>query len=405
MLHILFGKKIYFIATELGRYSGASQSALDIISSIASTGFNVTVVGNYKPNLVFPHFYGILDKIRWVPHFYSFPKFPNLTGFTSLYQVGAWIKYSLLSIYYTRLLKNENPELILINGFGALQKWSGVSEKLKHSRENTLLIVHESPGLFQQPYSPASLSWACETLKRFDKFVFVSSRSLEEWKKYIAVPAESSYYIPNCCNEEHISSIEKKSRPLVRKSLGLSAENFVILCVASLQHHKGQDIIVSQYEQILAKMPTALLIFIGPIVDNEWTRRFLNTIEATEKSQQILLLGPKANALEYIYAADLLVLPSRTEAMPRVILEAMALKTPVVASNVDGIPELIEHGKTGYLYSNNQPETMVGYISLLARDGETRQAMVNEAHYRYWSHFSRKNHRERFRVTLNEIMN
>ena len=67
-----------------------------------------------------------------------------------------------------------------------------------------------------------------------------------------------------------------------------------------------------------------------------------------EKRVEFILHQP--NAIEYIYAADVLLQPSQSEALPRKILEAMALKTPIVVSDVDGIPELVDNNGSAIFF-------------------------------------------------------
>ena len=61
------------------------------------------------------------------------------------------------------------------------------------------------------------------------------------------------------------------------------------------------------------------------------------------------LLGRRDDIPELLAAADALVLPSRSEGLPLVVMEAMASSTPVIATEVGGVPELLEHGVTAML--------------------------------------------------------
>jgi glycosyltransferase involved in cell wall biosynthesis len=61
---------------------------------------------------------------------------------------------------------------------------------------------------------------------------------------------------------------------------------------------------------------------------------------------------------EHLNELKLLVLPTRTDAVPTILLEAMACGTPVLATSIGGIPDLIEEGKTGFLLANGQPESI-----------------------------------------------
>ena len=75
--------------------------------------------------------------------------------------------------------------------------------------------------------------------------------------------------------------------------------------------------------------------------------------------EKVEYIHHQPNAIEYIYAADVLLQPSRSEALPRTILEAMALKTPIIASDVDGIPELVEDGMSAILFPLSDLDKMI----------------------------------------------
>lgn len=71
----------------------------------------------------------------------------------------------------------------------------------------------------------------------------------------------------------------------------------------------------------------------------------------------------------------LLVLPSLGEALPNVILEAMSVGTPVIATDVGSIPDVIEHGKTGFLLKPKDVDNLRKYILILLRDQRLWQEM------------------------------
>jgi glycosyltransferase involved in cell wall biosynthesis len=86
----------------------------------------------------------------------------------------------------------------------------------------------------------------------------------------------------------------------------------------------------------------------------------------------IELLGERGDVPELLAAADVFVLPSRSEGMPLSVLEAMAAGLPVVASRVGGVPELVRDGVTGTLVAPADPEALAAALSALAADAGAR---------------------------------
>jgi D-inositol-3-phosphate glycosyltransferase len=95
----------------------------------------------------------------------------------------------------------------------------------------------------------------------------------------------------------------------------------------------------------------------------------------------VLFLGKQAqDTLPYYYsAADMLIMPSYYESFGMVALEAMACGTPVVASQVGGLPYLVQNGRTGFVVPGGDPEALVEPLNRLMNDTELREKMGNQA--------------------------
>ncbi|MBM2852270.1 MAG: glycosyl transferase [Candidatus Nitrosotenuis sp.] len=85
-------------------------------------------------------------------------------------------------------------------------------------------------------------------------------------------------------------------------------------------------------------------------------------------------------AMQILKESSLIAIPSRMESLPQVIKEAFYLKTPVVATSVGGIPEIITHNENGILVPPNEPEKLVNAINDLLTNKELRDKLVEKAH-------------------------
>jgi glycosyltransferase involved in cell wall biosynthesis len=90
--------------------------------------------------------------------------------------------------------------------------------------------------------------------------------------------------------------------------------------------------------------------------------------------------------------------------MPRTILEAMASSLPIVSTNVDGIPELIEHKKDGYLYSPGDVQSLIDCVETLLTYPDIANKVSASARCKYVHNFSQKRHHERLDCILKEII-
>ncbi|MNJ62251.1 N,N'-diacetylbacillosaminyl-diphospho-undecaprenol alpha-1,3-N-acetylgalactosaminyltransferase [compost metagenome] len=82
--------------------------------------------------------------------------------------------------------------------------------------------------------------------------------------------------------------------------------------------------------------------------------------------------------------SDVMVLPSLQDNLPFSIMEAQLSETPIIASNAGGIPEMIEHGRTGLLFDNTNEEQLAERINKMMMDADLRQSIAKQASG--WAH-------------------
>ncbi|MBF0506641.1 MAG: glycosyltransferase [Nitrospirae bacterium] len=131
------------------------------------------------------------------------------------------------------------------------------------------------------------------------------------------------------------------SRDELRKKLNMPANFFYIAFVGALVERKGLRFFIQAIRELKTINIKALIVGDGALRDM--------VKSLARNDERFFMVGYQPNALEYIKASDLLVLPSFYEGLPNVVMEAMAVGTPVIATNVYGIPELIEDGINGKL--------------------------------------------------------
>jgi glycosyltransferase involved in cell wall biosynthesis len=163
------------------------------------------------------------------------------------------------------------------------------------------------------------------------------------------------------------NAVEIPKFNLIKKEMKnkLSLKNNIILTAGRLVPWKRFDDIIKSMPAILRKYPETKLLIIG---DGE---EKISLEEITKKlglEKNISFLGSlhHKQLLQYMYAADMFVLPSLYEGMSHVLLEAMACKTPVIATNVCGNKEIVEHKSNGILVKpKNTNELQKAIINLL----------------------------------------
>lgn len=154
-------------------------------------------------------------------------------------------------------------------------------------------------------------------------------------------------------------------RGCFKKKFNIPEDRKVILYLGRIHKIKGIDLLVRAYAQLTADMKpnNAVLVIAGP--DDGYLGETQALIKALRINDRVLLTGPLygKDKLQAYVDADVVVLPSRYETFPNVVLEAYACSKPVVASNVESISDIVLHGKTGFLFGPGDTQELARTIS------------------------------------------
>jgi glycosyltransferase involved in cell wall biosynthesis len=149
--------------------------------------------------------------------------------------------------------------------------------------------------------------------------------------------------------------LQPASRPLRR-----------VIMVANLRPEKGHDTLIEAAAALLPRFPEATFEFVGA---GPLQERLVARARTAGVSHACWFAGHCNDVARRLAAADIFVLPSRSEAFPNAVLEAMAAGLPIVASAVGGIPELISHERTGLLVPpGNAPVLAATLARLMSED-------------------------------------
>ncbi len=167
------------------------------------------------------------------------------------------------------------------------------------------------------------------------------------------IPDKKIIYFPNFTETE---SFEKQK----------NSDKKYILFIGGPWFLKGVDLLIEAFNKISPKFPEYRLKIFG------WTwkeeREYFEKL--AEKNQKIELHGPipRRKVAELMAGCSLFVLPSRTEAMGRVLIEAMICRKPIVAANVGGIPSIIKHNFNGLLFERESVSDLADKIETILRN-------------------------------------
>lgn len=164
---------------------------------------------------------------------------------------------------------------------------------------------------------------------------------------------------------------DPESRRRKRAELELADSQFAAGIVAQITPRKGQFELLRAFAPVAQAQPEARLLVVGePIFgpDEEYLRALKRECDRLGLQDRVRFLGRRDDVASILQALDLLVLNSSSEPFSIVLLEALASGTPVLATAVDGVPELIADGETGFLVEPGNLDQLTARLLELARD-------------------------------------
>ncbi len=225
------------------------------------------------------------------------------------------------------------------------------------------------------------------------------------YEKVISFLADKEIAVSNAVKDFVIRNYKKKFHKIQVIYNGIDLKNFsgkdtsgierqeiqiedgarIIGTVASLTFQKGHEYLLRAMPIILESCPKCRLLLIGK-GSLEQTLKQLTKELGLEK--KVTFLGVKENISLWLKTIDIFVLPSLWEGLPIALIEAMACVKPIVATNVGGIPEVVEDGKTGILVPPGNSVALANAILSILIDSKKSDQMGQAGKARANKHFS-----------------
>ena len=222
-----------------------------------------------------------------------------------------------------------------------------------------------------------------------DAFVSVS-KAVERYVRQLVKP-KKSYVIPNIVNVE-----EYRVTPMEECRSD-------ILFAGRLERNKGCEYLIRAMPFIVKEHKDAILRVVGS--GSELSNLLKLTEKLDIKRNVIFSVFMNSERIKVYYASTkVVVVPSIAgDPLPRVPLEAMAMRKPVVATNVGGIPEIVENGKTGFLVSPKNPKEIADKVNILLSDKRMREKMGFHGFKKVMSEYSPSAVSEKYLAVYNLI--
>ena len=205
--------------------------------------------------------------------------------------------------------------------------------------------------------------------KRFGKVVGCAENVRQDVvKSNPFVCPEKVISLENSVDFERFANVSMTKAEAKRRVISVVPANaFVYGMIARFGPRKGYDFLVTAFEKVKRQVPRAHMVFVG---DGPFRGKVKELAAHTWCGDSIHFLGYRKDVEHLLRGMDVFVLPSLSEGMPRVILEAMAAGCPCIASAVGGIPEIITDGQTGFLVPSKDEKALSEAMIAVAKKPE-----------------------------------
>lgn len=166
---------------------------------------------------------------------------------------------------------------------------------------------------------------------------------------------------------------------------------------------KGVHVLIDAFERTTHQVSDIRLEIIGDSDDEEYKAELRNVVRWQKLENRVTFHGWRDDVLDAIDEADIYVLPSFTEGTPRSIVEAMALGKPVIATNVGGIPELLQGGELGLITEPNESTVLSNAMYEMAADKALRDTLAERGTSAARSGYDFETHHAALEELLDEV--
>lgn len=171
------------------------------------------------------------------------------------------------------------------------------------------------------------------------------------------------------------------TRTELRAQLSIPADAFAWVCVGMIRPDKGQDHLLAALALLKAKALAPMLVIVGSATAEcaDYEHGLHAQLRAAGLDGQVVFTGYRDDVSELMQMSDAVVIPSLTEAQPRVAVQAFAVGKPVVASAVGGVPEIVFDGDTGLLVPPADPAALADAMARVMTGGDATARMAINA--------------------------
>lgn len=298
--------------------------------------------------------------------------------------------------WFWRFMRRHRTDLLYANCFNAFRV-PAVAARLR----GIPTIWHKRVLLPSRGFSISS--WDRRFYSLFASRIVAVSGAVRESLRSLGIPGGKISVIHNGIEVPPETALERPGSDRTR--WGLADSTRVIGTVSMLRPEKGLEYLVLALPQILPVIPDLKAVIVGSASDSDdaYRRQLEGLIAELGLERYVVLAGFQPEPAQLVALLDVFVLPSLSEGSSRVLLEAMMLRKPVVATRTGGILEIVEDGVTGILIPPREVGSLAGAIVRLLLDRDLARQMGEAGRRRVEKEFSLEEHVRRIEEVIGDL--
>ena len=207
-------------------------------------------------------------------------------------------------------------------------------------------------------------------------WISLTRRMKQEVLEHTRVPERRIQVVP-LGRDTHLFDPALYNRTKARRKYDLPLRKRIVGVIGRLDPQKGQEEFLRSLPIVLRSHPDVFYAILGEETRGEegFGRRLVNLSYELGVQDRVRFLPFTENVPEFMAAIDVFVLPSYSETFGLVLIEAMAMEKPVIATSAGGVPEIVENGKDGLLIPPRDEKALAEAIDLLLKDSSLSQTL------------------------------
>lgn len=223
------------------------------------------------------------------------------------------------------------------------------------------------------------------TAKLVARFHSITSHVAVVMSERLNIDPSKIEIIPRGRDPRRLGEPSTERRESSRAGLGIHNGTPILLAAARQEHQKGLDVLVEAFPKVLHEIPEARLLIAGR--EGQLTPTLRGLIARAGLESSISLLGARTDVPDLLCAADVCVIPSRWEGLAGIFLEAMAMQTPIVASNLPSFGEMLD-GDLASFVPPEHPDALAAAIVDVLNDPAGSQLRAKHGRKRFLDSFT-----------------